>query len=116
MNSGRFNNRAKCFFIIKSFLLIEAFGYKADLVAVNGAISFSFYFEDPLASHNIHLKCCWNQRPCLIPYEGIIFILHGSLPVIIFGSLGETRLFKGHGIRVSSRESMRQWVQVGWGV
>jgi hypothetical protein len=47
-----------------------------------------------------------NLRRCLILHEGIIFILYGSLPVTVFGSLGETRWFKGHGIRASGRESM----------
>jgi hypothetical protein len=86
--------------------LIEAFGDKAGLVAINGAINFSFYFEDPFAANNIHLRRAGNLRPCLILHEGIIFILYGNLPVTVFGSLGETRWFKGHGIRASGRESM----------
>jgi len=69
----------------------QNFGDKAGLVAINGSISFPFYFEDPFAANNIHLRGGGNQKPCLILHEGIIFILHGSLPVNVFGNLGETR-------------------------
>lgn len=95
-DGGWLDNRAECFPIIESSLLMKAFGNETSLVAFNSAISLSFKFEYPFTSHNISRSKGRDKGPCLILEKSIKFLMHSSTPFWAFTGSSETGGFN-HG-------------------
>jgi hypothetical protein len=81
----RLHNRAICFSIINTWLLMKDFSNKSRFITVYTSISLSLDLIYPLGANNVHRRGWVDERPYAIFEEGIKLFLHGLTPFRIFG-------------------------------
>ena len=59
MNSNNFDHKAESFMIINSFLLIETFGYKTNLIAFYGTVRIVFDSVYPFVAYGFRMR--WSR-------------------------------------------------------
>jgi hypothetical protein len=78
---SRLNNRTETIIVINSEKLLKPLGNQSSFVVINGPIGFTFGLIDPFTVNQITASLRWNQSPCLVVNECLIFILHSRLPM-----------------------------------
>jgi hypothetical protein len=63
-----------------TILLLESSSNKSSLIAINQAIKFLLYFEDPVAIDHIQARARRNKVPSRIFNESTILIIHSQPP------------------------------------
>ena len=81
MNGSRLDDWTERVFIIKTIPLFEALGNKPCLVALDGTISMSLDFENPLGINNIDTRYWRNKLPSVIFLESLKLLFHSNAPV-----------------------------------
>jgi hypothetical protein len=84
-NGGGFDNWTVGLTKVNTGLLVETLGDEACFVAINGAISFAFKAENPLAANNVHVGGLRNESPSAVAEEGIKLNVHGITPGRVLG-------------------------------
>jgi hypothetical protein len=79
------HNRAICFSMIDTRLLMKAFSNKSRFITVYTSISLSLDPVYPLGANNVQRRGWVDERSCAIFKEGIKLVIHGLMPFRIFG-------------------------------
>jgi hypothetical protein len=79
-DGGMFDNRAKSFIKINTWLLGKTPNYPSSLVASKGTIRMKLMAKNPFATDNVSIWRRRNKSPGVITLKSIKFLLHGLTP------------------------------------